>query len=64
MKSPEMLPPRKEPIINQDSTRIITQQDPILSPFLSKWPNGYKPFSDDKKFSNETEDEHNDYTNN
>ena len=33
MKSPEMLPPRKDPITNQDSSRIITQQDPIFRHF-------------------------------
>ena len=28
----------------QYSTIIITQQDPILPPFLEKCPTGYKPF--------------------
>ena len=44
MKSPAMSPPRKYPIPNQDSTRIVNQKDPILPPLLSKWPTGYKPF--------------------
>ena len=64
MKSPAMLPPRNYPIKNQDTTRIITQQDPILTPLLSKQHTVYKPFIDDKQCSNKTEDEHNDYKNN
>ena len=64
MKSPEMSPPRKYPIPNQDSTRIITHQYPTLPQLLANYPTGYKPFIDDKHFSNKTEDEHNDYTDN
>ena len=41
MKSPAMLPSRKGPISNQDGTIKITQQDPILSPFVAKWLTGY-----------------------
>ena len=42
MKSPAMLLPRKDPIQNQDGSRIITQQDPILPPHLSKGTTGHK----------------------
>ena len=49
IESPAMLPPRKDPIPNQDSTRIITQKDTILPPLLEKGPTGHKPFFDDKK---------------
>ena len=59
-----MFPPGKDLIIDQNSTRIITQQDPILSPLLAKWPTGYKPFLDDTHFSNKTEDKHNYSTDN
>ena len=55
MKSPAILPPRKDPIPNQYSTIIITQLDPILPPILSKLRTGYKPFIDDTHFSNKTE---------
>ena len=34
MELPEMSPPRKDPNPNQDSTRIITQKDPILTQLL------------------------------
>ena len=59
-----MSPPRKDPIPNQYSTRIITQQDPILLPLLSNWPTGYKPFFDDKLFSDKKKDERNDSSDN
>ena len=59
-----MRPSRKDPITNQDSTRIIIQQDPILPPFVSKQPTGYKPFLNDTHFSNKTEEEHNNSTDN
>ena len=42
MKSPEMSPSRKDPIINQDSNRIINKQDPTILPLLEKYPTGYK----------------------
>ena len=57
-----MLPPRKDPITNQDSSRIITQQDPILPPLLSKWSTGHKTFIDDVHFSNKIENKHSDST--
>ena len=60
MKSPAMLPLRKDPIQNQDSTVIITQQDTIFPQLLEKWPTGYKTFMHDTHFSNKTEDQHND----
>ena len=53
-KPPSMSPPRKDPITNQDSTKIITQQYPILTPLLLRWPTEYKPFIDDTHFKNET----------
>ena len=55
MKSPEILIPRKDPIPNQYSTRIVTHQDPTLPPHLSKLPTRHKPFIDDTHFSNTTE---------
>ena len=55
MKSPSISPPRKNPIPNQDITIIITQQDLNLSPHLTEVPTVNKPFIDDTKFSNTTE---------
>ena len=55
MKSPETFPSIKDPIINQDSTIIITQQDPKLSPHLEKGPDEHKPSIDDTHFSNPIE---------
>ena len=57
-----MSPPRKDPIPNQYSTSIITQQDPILPPLLEKWPTGYKPFLNYTHFSNKSEEKDNNYT--
>ena len=45
-----MLPPRKYPIPDEYSTRIITQQDPILPPLTEKLPNGHRHFIDDTHF--------------
>ena len=59
-----MLPPIKDTISNQYSTRVITQQDPILPPLLSIWSTGHKPFIDYTHFSNPTENKHNDATDN
>ena len=64
MKSPAMLPPRKDPIPDQDITIIITQQDPFLPPLLAKWPTGYKPCFNGTYFSNKIEEEENKYTDN
>ena len=47
-----MSPPIKDPLTNQYSTRIITQQNPILPPILEKGPTGHKSFIDDTYFSN------------
>ena len=55
LKSPSISPPRKNPIPNQDITIIITQQDLNLSPHLTEVPTVNKPFIDDTKFSNTTE---------
>ena len=44
IKSPVISPLRKNPIPNQDSTIIITQQDPIIPPLLANWYTGYKSF--------------------
>ena len=59
-----MLLPRKDPIQNQDGSRIITQQDPILPPHLSKGTTGHKTFIDDTHFSNPIENEYNNSTDN
>ena len=64
LKSPENLPPRNNPVPNQDSTIITTQQDPNLPPHLSKLPTEHKPFIDDAHFSNPTENENTDTTDN
>ena len=56
MRSPAMSPPRKDPIPNQDSNRIITQQDPILPPLLQKYPTGYKPLFNNTHYPNKTDD--------
>ena len=58
------MPPRKDPIPNQDSSRIINLQDPILPPLLEKWSTGYKPFIYDTHFSNKTENKQNNSTDN
>ena len=55
LKSPEVLPPRKYTIPNQDSTIIINQQYPNLPPNLAKGNTVHKPFIDDTNFSNTTE---------
>ena len=64
MKSPEISPPRKYPIPNQDSTRIITQQDTNLPPHLTKVLTGRKTFIDDTRFSDPTENENTGSTDN
>ena len=63
-KSPAMLPPRKDPIPNQDSNIIINQQYPIIPPLLEKYPTGYKPLFDESNYPNKTEDGLNDSTDN
>ena len=64
IKSPKMSPPRKDQIPNQNSTRIINKQDPILPPLLEKYPTGYKQLLNDTHYSNKIEDDFNDYTDN
>ena len=63
-KSPAMLPPRNDPIINQYSTRNINRQDSILPPLLAKYTTVYKPLFNDAYYPNKTEDDLNDYTDN
>ena len=58
------MPQRKDPIPNQDSNIIITQQDPKLPPHLEKGTTGHKPFIDYTHFSNPIEKEHTDTTDN
>ena len=55
-----MSPQRKDPIPNQDSNKIITQQDPILPPLLEKYPTGYNPLFNDTHNPNKTDDDLND----
>ena len=62
IKLPSILSPRKYSIPNQDSKRIIAQQDPNLPPNLTKRPTVHKLFIADTKISNTTENEHNDST--
>ena len=62
MKSPAMSPPRKDPILNQDSDRIINEQYPSLPPLLEKYPTVPKPLFNDTHCPNKTEDVVNDYT--
>ena len=52
IKSPAMSPPRKDPIPNQDSTRIINEKYPILPPLLEKYPTVYKIFFNDTHCTN------------
>ena len=42
MKSLAMLPPRKDPIPNQDINILGTKKYQILPPQLAKYPTGYK----------------------
>ena len=64
LKSPEILPPREYTIPNQYSTIIIIQNNPNLPPHLSKVPTVNKPFIDYTHFSNPSENEHTDTTDN
>ena len=64
MNTPAILPPIKDPIPNQDSTIMTTQQYSTLPLVWAKWPTGCKPFFDGKMFSNKIEDKHNDSINN
>ena len=42
MKPPEMFPPRKYTIPNQDIARLFTEQDPSLPPIKVKYPPRFK----------------------
>ena len=50
LKTPEILSSQNDPIPNQDSTIIITQQYPKLQPNLAKGSTGNKLFMDDIHF--------------
>ena len=39
MKPPEMSSPKKNPITNQDSNKIIKERVTIIPPLLVKYPN-------------------------
>ena len=43
MKSPEISPPRKDPIPNQDINILITEPYPSLPLIIEKYPPGYQP---------------------
>ena len=60
MKSPDMSPPRKGPVPNQDSTRTIKKQDLILPQILANYPTIFEPFLNDTHYSNKAEDKPND----
>ena len=62
MGSPGVSPQRKDTIKNQDTNRIINEQDPIIPPLLSKYLTGYKPLFNDTNYPNKTEDDLNDST--
>ena len=52
MKSPAMSFPGKDPIPNQDSNRIINEQDPIIPPLLEEYSTGYKSIFNDTHYPN------------
>ena len=62
MKPTAMLPPRKDPIPNQDINILITKKYQILSPHLAKFPPGFKSLINDANDPNSTEDDRNDST--
>ena len=64
MGSPGVSPQRKDTIKNQDTNRIINEQDPIIPPLLAKYHTGYKPLFNDTHHPNKTEDDINDSTDN
>ena len=64
MGSPGVSPQRKDTIKNQDTNRIINEQDPIIPPLLSKYHTVYKPLFNDTHHPNKTEDDINDSTDN
>ena len=46
----------KDPIPNQYSNIVITQQDTILPQLLEKWPTIHEPFINDTHFSDKIDD--------
>ena len=63
MKSPAILPPRKDPITNQDINRLITGKYQKLLPHLATFPPGFKSLINDARDTNSTEDDINDSIN-
>ena len=63
MKSPAILPPRKDPITNQDINRLITEKYQILPPHLAKYPPGFKVLINYAPDPNSTEGDCNDSIN-
>ena len=55
MNPPEMSPPIKYPIPNQDIHILITEQDPSLPTILEKYPPGYKQLFNDMHDISSTE---------
>ena len=55
MKSPAMLPPRMDPIPNQDINILITKKYQSLPPHLAKYPPGFKLLINDAHDPNSTE---------
>ena len=64
MKSPATSSTRKDPIPNQDINRLMTRQDPSISPIIAKYPTGYKPLFIDTHDPNSTEDDPDNYIDN
>ena len=62
MKSPALSLPRKYQITNQDIIRLNTQQDPILSLNIAKYPTKYKRLFSDRHHPNYAEYDSNDST--
>ena len=62
MKSPEMSPPRKDIIQNQDNNKLSTEKDQSFPPNLETFPPGFKSIINEAHYHNITEDDRNDYT--
>ena len=54
MKSPAMLPPRKEPITNQYINRLITEKDQSLTQHLETFPLGFESLINEAHDHNST----------
>ena len=63
-KSPEISPPRKDPILNQDSNIITTKKIQKCHHIYKKGHIGQKAFIGNTYYSNLTENEHNNSTDN